>query len=97
MTQEGELLTCDRCGDFLFVPKVGTQFNVIDGYAEESAKYKEHDPNWGYLSIYPKPPDVAIFKGSIDLKMDFTSKLLCPKCRDEFTSLMHEFWRKENE
>ena len=93
MTQEGKLLICDRCGATLFVPKDGTQFNVIDGYSEESSTYQEYDPNWGYLSIYPKPPDVQHFKGLEGLNTDFEIKMLCPKCRDEFASLMHGFWK----
>lgn len=88
MVEEGKLLTCDRCGLTLFVCKSGTQFNVIDGYCEESPTYQDSDPNWGYLSIYPKSSDIPL-----GLKTVFTCKLLCPKCRDEFADLMHKFWR----
>ena len=95
MTQEGKLLTCDRCGDTVFVPKNGTQFNVIDGCAEESSTYAPHDPNWGYLTCYPKVPDIENFKGLSGLETDFESKLLCPSCRSEFSRLMHNFWRME--
>ena len=87
MEREGKLLTCDRCGSTLFVGRSGTQFNVIDGYCEESPTCEDSDSNWGYLTIYPKPVI------QLDSKTVFTRKLLCPKCRDEFADLMHKFWR----
>ncbi len=92
MTQEGKLLICDRCGKTSFVKKDGMQFDVIDGYAEESPTYAEYDPNWGYISCYPREPDVVHFKGLEGMKTDFASKLLCPSCRDEFANLMFNFW-----
>lgn len=95
MTQEGKLLICDRCGATLFVPKNGTQFNIIDGYSEESSTYQEYNPNWGYLSIYPKPPDVQL-KDLKNLKTDFEIKMLCPECRDKFVALMYRFWKDKS-
>lgn len=94
MIEEGKLLKCDRCGLTLFVNRSGTQYNVIDGYVEESPTYLACDPNWDYLRIYPDPSDIHTPKEVLAKpKMNFTQKMLCPKCRDEFTDLMYKFWR----
>ena len=93
MTFEGKLLKCDRCGKTTFVERSGTQHNVIDGYVEESPTYQNADPNWAYLRNYPEPQDFQRSGGLPFLKTEFTTKLLCPKCRDEFTDLMYKFWR----
>lgn len=91
MTTEGVLETCDRCGKTVFKAKTGTQFNVIDGYCEESPIY-ETEPYWYHVRCYPVPADP---NSSLEEHKHnyYKDKMICPSCNEELADILTKFWR----
>lgn len=80
----GKMLTCDRCGSFVFLNYTGKQ--EFDGGYTQVAEFEDPPKDWGY-------GDTLVDANNL-LKCT-TTKRLCPDCYKEYLDMIKRFYEKD--
>lgn len=78
----GKMLTCDRCGSFVFLNYTGKQ--EFDGGFTQVETFEDPPKGWDY--------------GNAPLGIDALSAhdaMLCPDCRKEYIRIIKNFYDKD--
>lgn len=83
----GKMLTCDRCGSFVFLNYTGK--HEFDGGYTQIADFEDPPKGWGY-------GDKLLSANDLDnIPMCATSKRLCPDCYKEYCYVIQKFYDKD--
>lgn len=83
----GKMLTCDRCGSFVFLNYIGTQ--EFDGGYTQVANFEDPPKGWGYGDKLLSATDLD------NISKCTTTKRLCPDCYKEYCYMIREFYDKD--
>lgn len=86
----GKMLTCDRCGSFIFLNYTGKQ--EFDGGFTQVETFEDPPKGWGY-------GDKLLSENELDDisrgKQCVTTKRLCPDCYEEYCHMIRKFYDKD--
>lgn len=83
-SQRGKMITCDRCGESIFLKELEVKEKDMDGGFTRWNEYKYEELPDGWANVLF---DVGF--GS--------NKVLCPECMSIFDKVRAEFWMEEKD
>lgn len=83
----GKMLTCDRCGSFVFLEYTGKQ--EFDGGYTQVADFEDPPKGWGYGDKLLSENELA------NISKCTTTKRLCPDCYKEYCCMIQTFYNKD--
>jgi len=83
----GKMLTCDRCGSFVFLHYIGKK--DFNGGVTLSVDFEDPPKGWGY-------GDKILSENDLDnISKCTTTKRLCPDCYKEYCCMIRKFYDKD--